>query len=215
MQKKNMAREVRYQDLNINEEEKGVMRIIFNKLGIKLNRDIQNFFNIQAGRYGDEIKDDEVERLTIKSGEVIRLLKDEFSEHILWNSKQKCYEFRRMEPILTQSIMRQLTMDEEIFMSDKLNMCIILRQVIDVENENAKIWLAPRRIIDKTKEVGERVLKGTKNRKSIFDEHRIQAKLEKMENPYMEGIGQDMQVVISDLLSEEVTLDIHSWVREA
>ena len=36
MQKKNMAKEVRYQDLNINEEEKGVMRIIFNKLGIKL-----------------------------------------------------------------------------------------------------------------------------------------------------------------------------------
>jgi hypothetical protein len=119
-----------------------------------------------------------------------------------------------MEPIMTQAIMRQLTMDEECFMKDSLNVCIILRQIINVENETAKIWLAPRRIIDKTKEVGGKVLKGTKNRKSIFDEHRIQAKLEKMDNPYMEGIAQDMKVVISDLLSEEVDLDINSLVRE-
>ena len=215
MQKKNMAREVRYQDLTINEEEKGVMRIIFDRLGIKENRDIQKIFNMQAGRYGNDIQDDEVEMLNIKSGEVIRLLKGEIYDSIIWNSKQMCYEFRRMEPILTQSIMRQLTMDEESFFQNKLHMCIILRQIINVENETAKIWLAPRRIIDKTKAVGERVLKATKNRKSIFDEHRIQAKLEKMDNPYMEGIAQDMKVVISDLLSEEVDLDVNSLVRES
>jgi len=214
MQKKNMAKQVRYQDLNLNDEEKGVLRIIFNRLGLKENRDIQIFFNIQAARYGTEVADEEVERLNIKSGEVIRLLKDETRERLQWNGQQKCYEFRKLEPILTQSIMRQLTMDEDSFMEDELNQCIILRQIINVDNETARIWLAPRRIIEKTKEVGEKVLKSTKNRKSIYDEHRIQAKLEKMENPYMEGIGQDMKVVVGDLLGEEMELDVHSLVRE-
>ena len=45
------------------------------------------------------------------------------------------------------------------------------------------------------KKIGELVLKGVVANECVFDPHRVQAKLSEMENPYMEGLGEEMKII--------------------
>jgi hypothetical protein len=119
-----------------------------------------------------------------------------------------------MEPIKTDAIKRTLYMREENFMRDDLNKCIILRNIINLDIEAAKTWLKPEKVIQQTKKVGELVLKGVVANESVFDPHRVQAKLSEMENPYMEGLGEEMTIIAEKVAQMKLDLDIKSLIRE-
>ena len=85
---------------------------------------------------------------------------------------------------------------------------------MDLDNENAKAWLRHEQVIYQTKKVGENVLKGVRHNDSIFDPHRVQARLSDMENPFMEGLGEEMKIIAEKVAQMELELDIKSLIRE-
>ena len=64
------------------------------------------------------------------------------------------------------------------------------------------------------KNVGENVLKGVRHNDSIFDPHRVQARLSDMENSYMEGLGEEMKTIAEKVAQMELELDLKSLIKE-
>ena len=89
-----------------------------------------------------------------------------------------------------------------------------MRNIVGMEGEIARMWLNPQRVITMTKEIGEKVIKEVKNNETVYDSHRIQASVDKMDNPYLEGLREDLTKIVSKLLRTPVELDLKSLVKE-
>ena len=160
----------RYQDLPLSDWEKMILRVVLLHLKIKDNKEVQTFFNLQVGRYDKGISEDDISRIKITSGEVIRLLDNQVRDNLEWNQHTLRYEFKKLEAIETNAIKRKPTNTETTFFSNELNKCLIMRDIINLESENADIWLNIKSVISSTKRHGEKIIKGVKkNGESIFD----------------------------------------------
>ena len=54
---------------------------------------------------------------------------------------------------------RELTDEEIKFFEDEKNRLIVLRDIVEFAGEDARMWLNPQRVITRTKEIGEKVIK--------------------------------------------------------
>ena len=188
----NKAREVAYTEVKLTEKDKEVLRIVLQKLRLSKNREVQDFFNLQAGRTVKGFKEADLKRISLTSGDVLRLLKPHVEKSLRYDNRTKEWRFRRLDSIETNSVKRELTSEEMSFFDDEQNRLIVIRNIVKMEGENARMWLNPQRVITMTKEVGEKVIKEVKNNETIYDSHRIQARVDKMDNPYLEGLREDL-----------------------
>jgi len=207
-------KEVKYQYLNLNKEEEGVLRVVMAKLGLYHNYQIQKFFNEQANTFAKDVKDEDIERIRLNSGIVLRLLNSQIKEVLNWDSRKKSWEFKKLEALKTGAIRRDLTVEEKDFMNNDRHKCMIIRDIIDLDNDLARAWLNPDEVIEQTRKCGEKVLKGVKNKDSVFDPHRLQANVEDMENPYMEGLGVEMEIIAEQISKMKLDLVKKSLIRE-
>ena len=198
----------------MNKEEEGVLRIVMTKLRLYTNHEVQQFFNGQANNFSNDVNDEDITRIKLTSGIVLRLLNNQAKVLLDWDRRQSKWDFKEMKAIETDVIKRILTKKEENFILDEQNKCIVLRDIMDLDNENAKAWLRHDQVIYQTKKVGENVLKGVRNNESVFDPHRVQARLSDMKNPYMEGLGEEMKIVAEKVAQIELELDLKSLIRE-
>ena len=207
-------KEVKYEYLHLNKEEEGVLRVVMAKLGLYHNYQIQNFLNEQANTFSKDVRDEDIERIRLNSGIVLRLLNSQVKELLNWDIRKKNWEFKKLEPLKTGAIKRDLTVEEKDFMNNDRHRCMIIRDIIDLDNDLARAWLKPDEVIEQTRKCGEKVLKGVKNKESVFDPHRLQANVEDMENPYMEGLGLEMEIIAEQISKIKLDLVKKSLIRE-
>jgi hypothetical protein len=175
---------------------------------------VQDFFNLQAGRTVKGFKEADLKRISLTSGDVLRLLKPHVEKTLRYDNRTKEWRFRRLDSIETNSVKRELTSEEMSFFDDEQNRLIVIRNIVKMEGEDARMWLNPKRVITMTKEVGEKVIKEVKNNETIYDSHRIQASVDKMDNLYLEGLRENLNQIVSKLLRTPVELDLKSLVKE-
>ena len=90
-----------------------------------------------------------------------------------------------------------------------------MRDIINLENENADTWLNITSIISSTKRYGEKIIKGVKkNGDSIFDQHRVQADISNMNNPYLQGLADDVHEVADMLLDQRTNIITKTLIKE-
>jgi len=201
-------------DLQMNENEKEVLKRILSRLKIRNDKEMQNFFSLQDGKFERGVIESEIRRINTTDGDSLRLSKKTIHESLTWNREKKAYDFTKMEAITTKATRRFLSNEELDFFQDASNKCIVIRDIFNFNDDIAKLWLNHESVIAKTKIVGEKIIKGVCGKKVIFDDHKVQAKIEDMNNPYMEGLSVEMGLIVEDMLNKEVILDVISLIRE-
>jgi hypothetical protein len=158
----NKVREVDHKELGLNDKDKEVLRIVLMRLRLTTNQDVQEIFNLQAGRTSKGYKASDVKRISLTSGDVLRMLKPRVEKTLRYDRRTREWRFRRLDCIETNSIKRKLTEEEVNFFEDEQNRLIVLRDIVEFDGEDARMWLNPQRVITRTKEIGEKVIKEIK-----------------------------------------------------
>ena len=65
------------------------------KLGLYKNFQIQNFFNEQANTFAKDVNDEDIERIRLKSGIILRILNSQAKKVLNWNIRDRCWEFKK------------------------------------------------------------------------------------------------------------------------
>ena len=156
-----------------------------------------------------------MERITLKSGDALRFLKKDVNKHLVREEGSEQYDFKKRTSIQTNTIIRELEEHELQFMEEIDNKCLIIRNIMKLDSEEARRWLEPRSVIKKIKEIGQPVIKEISlNNKSVMDIHRMQASINLMDNPYMEGLANEMTQISGELMQCDIELDAKALFRE-
>jgi len=76
-------------DLQMNENEKEVLKRILSRLKIKNDKETQNFFSLQDGKFERGVKESEIRRISTTDGDSLRLSKKTIHESFTWNREKK------------------------------------------------------------------------------------------------------------------------------